>query len=362
MAKLKVGILTSGGDCPGLNATIRGAAKGCYELFGDDKVEIIGIQNGYHGLIHNDCIKMKPSDFSGILTRGGTILGTKRTPYKMMQVIEEDKVDKVKEMKQTYKEQKLDCLLTLGGNGTHKTANLLSEEGLNVIGLPKTIDNDIWGTDVTFGFHTAVDIATDVIDRIHTTATSHSRVMVIEIMGNKAGWLTLFSGVAGGADIVLIPEIPYDIKKVVKAVEERAEAGKFFSILAVAEGAMDKDEAELKRKERMKLRAEAGYTTATNRIASQIQLATGFETRAVVPGHMLRGGSPSAYDRVLATKFGARAAELIKKGKFGYTVAQVDGKITENKLCDVAMKTKFVLPDDELVITGRNIGISFGDQ
>ena len=361
MAKLKVGILTSGGDCPGLNATIRGAAKGCYQLFGEDKIEIIGIHNGYYGLIHNDCEKMSPLDFAGILTRGGTRLGTKRTPYKMMQVIEEDNIDKVSEMKQTYKKQKLDCLLTLGGNGTHKTANLLSEMGLNVIGLPKTIDNDIWGTDVTFGFHTAVDIATDVIDRIHTTACSHGRVMVIEIMGNKAGWLTLYSGIAGGADIVLIPEIPYDIDKIADAVKKRAEEGKSFSIIACAEGAMSKEEAEMKKKLRMKQRADAGYTTATARIAKEIETLTGFETRAVVPGHMLRGGSPSAYDRVLATKFGARAAELIKKEKFGYTVAKVDGKITENKLSDVAMKTKFVLPDDELVITGRNIGISFGD-
>ena len=361
MAKLKVGILTSGGDCPGLNATIRGAAKGCYQLLGEDKVDIIGIHNGYYGLIHNDCEKMAPIDFAGILTRGGTILGTKRTPYKMMQVVEEDNIDKVAEMKKTYKAQKLDCLLTLGGNGTHKTANLLSEEGLNVIGLPKTIDNDIWGTDVTFGFHTAVDIATDVIDRIHTTADSHSRVMVIEIMGNKAGWLTLYAGIAGGADIVLIPEIPYDIKKVADAVKKRAEAGKTFSIIAVAEGAMDKDEAEMKKKIRAKARAEQGYTTATLRIAREIESLTGFETRAVVPGHMLRGGSPSAYDRVLATKFGVRAADLIRSKKFGYTVAMVDGKITDNKLSDVAMKTKFVLPDDELVITGKNMGISFGD-
>lgn len=361
MGKLRVGILTSGGDCPGLNATIRGAAKACYQMFGEDKVEIIGIQDGYHGLIHNECIKMKPSDFSGILTRGGTILGTKRTPYKMMQVIEDDNVDKVAEMKQTYKEQKLDCLLTLGGNGTHKTANLLSEQGLNVIGLPKTIDNDIWGTDVTFGFHTAVDIATDVIDRIHTTANSHSRIMVIEIMGNKAGWLTLYSGIAGGADIILIPEIPYDIKKVIKAVNERADSGKTFSIVAVAEGAMSEEEAEMKKKERMRLRAEAGYTTATARIAKEIEAATGFESRTVVPGHMLRGGSHSAYDRVLATKFGARAAQLIREEKFGYTVAKIGSAITENKLSDVAMKTKFVPTDDKLVVTGRCIGVSFGD-
>ena len=202
--KKRVGILTSGGDCPGLNATIRGVAKALYARFGEN-VEIVGILNGYHGLITGEYKEMCEDDFRGILTLGGTILGTKRTPFKLMRVVEEDKIDKVAAMKKTYKDAKLDCLLCLGGNGTHKTANLLSQEGLNIIGLPKTIDNDIYGTDVTFGFHTAVDIATEVIDRIHTTAGSHSRVMCIEIMGNKAGWLTLYSGIAGGADIILLP-------------------------------------------------------------------------------------------------------------------------------------------------------------
>ncbi|MCM1167316.1 MAG: 6-phosphofructokinase [Lachnospiraceae bacterium] len=361
MGKLRIGILTSGGDCPGLNATIRGVAKATYETFGDEKVEIVGIHDGYHGLIHGDYKEMSRSDFSGILTTGGTILGTKRTPYKMMQIIEDDNVDKVKEMKQTYKNLGLDCLFTLGGNGTHKTANMLSEEGLNVIGLPKTIDNDIYGTDVTFGFHTAVDIGTEVIDRIHTTANSHSRIMVIEIMGNKAGWLTLYSGLAGGADIILIPEIPFNIDKVAKACKKRADAGKDFSILAVAEGAYDTDEAKLKKKERAKARAERGELTATARIAKSIAEKTGLETRTVVPGHILRGGSPSAYDRVLATQFGAHAARLLKQGKFGYTVAMVDGKITENPLGDVAMKTKFVPEDHKLVKTAKDIGISFGD-
>ena len=361
MSKRRVGILTSGGDCPGLNATIRGVAKACYHLLGEDKVEIVGITDGFHGLIHNECKLMTPENFSGILTQGGTILGTRRTPYKMMQVVGDDNLDKVEEMKLTYKAQKLDCLLTLGGNGTHKTANLLQEEGLNVIGLPKTIDNDIWGTSVTFGFHTAVDIGTEVIDRIHTTANSHSRIMVIEIMGNKAGWLTLYTGVAGGADIILIPEIPYDIEKVAQAVERRANLGKSFSIIAVAEGAMDKEEAELKKKERAKKRADAGEITATARIARQIQEMTGLESRTVVPGHILRGGSPSAYDRVLATKFGAKAAQLIQEEKYGYTVAKIGSEISINKLDDVAMKTKFVPEDDNVVVTARNIGISFGD-
>ena len=360
MGKLRIGILTSGGDCPGLNATIRGVAKATYEAFGEDKVEIVGIYDGYHGLIHGDYKEMAPSDFSGILTTGGTILGTKRTPYKMMQIIEDDKVDKVKEMKQTYKNLKLDCLFTLGGNGTHKTANMLSEEGLNVIGLPKTIDNDIYGTDITFGFHTAVDIGTEVIDRIHTTANSHSRIMVIEIMGNKAGWLTLYSGVAGGADIILIPEIPFDIDKVAKACQRRADAGKAFSIVAVAEGAFDVEEAKLKKKERAKARAERGEVTATARITRLIGEKTGLETRSVIPGHILRGGSPSAYDRVLATQFGAHAAYLLKHEKFGYTVAMVDGKITQNPLGDVAMKTKFVKEDTQMVKTALDIGISFG--
>ena len=361
MGKLKIGILTSGVDCPGLNATIRGVARSTYEAFGEDKVQIIGIHDGYHGLIHGDYKEMTPQDFSGILTAGGTILGTKRTPYKMMQIIEDDKVDKVKEMKQTYKELKLDCLFTLGGNGTHKTANMLSEEGLNVIGLPKTIDNDIYGTDVTFGFHTAVDIGTEVIDRIHTTANSHSRIMVIEIMGNKAGWLTLYSGVAGGADIILIPEIPFDIDKVAKACQKRADAGKAFSIIAAAEGAFDVEEAKMKKKERAKARAERGEVTATARIARLVGEKTGLETRTVIPGHILRGGSPSAYDRVLATQFGAHAAYLLKHEKFGYTVAMVDGKITQNPLSDVAMKTKFVGENSQMVKTAKDIGISFGD-
>ncbi len=359
--KRRIGILTSGGDCPGLNATIRGVAKACFEMFGEDNVEIVGISNGYYGLINNLARDMKPHEFSGILTQGGTILGTKRQPYKMMTVIGEDNIDKVKSMKETYKKQKLDVLLTLGGNGTHKTSNLLANEGLNVIGLPKTIDNDIYGTDVTFGYHTAVDIATDAIDRLHTTAASHSRIILCEIMGNKAGWLTLSAGISGGADIILIPEIPYDIDSVCHAIEKRNNSGKTFSIVAVAEGAFDTTEAAMKKKERAKKRAEAGIITATSRIASQIQLKTGIDARVCVPGHMLRGGSPSAYDRLLATKFGVHAAELIKKENYGRTVALVNGKVTSNALNDIAGITKFVKPDDQLVLTAKNLGVSFGE-
>ena len=289
---------------------------------------------------------MAPDEFSGILTVGGTILGTKRTPFKMMRVVGDDKVDKVAAMKKTYKDAKLDCLLCLGGNGTHKTANLLSQEGLNIIGLPKTIDNDIFGTDVTFG--------------IHTTAGSHSRVMCIEVMRNKAGWLTLYSGIAGGADIILIPEHPYDIKKVAEAVMRRQKAGKNFSILAVAEGALSTEESKMKRKEWTAKRSAAGYTTATNRIAKQVEELTGAETRICVPGHMQRGGSPSAYDRVLATQFGTYAARLVADDHFGVTVAMVNNHVTANPLVDIAGKTRGVPDDCDMLNVARSMGISLG--
>ena len=357
--KRRIGILTSGGDCPGLNAAIRGVARAAYEMF--DDVEIVGIHDGYRGLIQGDYQVMDRAQFSGILTLGGTILGTSRQPFRNMKVIGEDNVDKVAAMKANYKDMKLYCLVILGGNGTHKTANLLSQEGLNVIGLPKTIDNDLYGTDFTFGFHTAVDIATDVIDRIHTTACSHGRCMVIEVMGNKAGWLTLYSGIAGGADVILIPEIPYDIERVAKVVETHASAGKGFSILAVAEGAMDKEEAKLKKKEREAKRA-ASPITVSQRIAAQLQELAGVEARAVIPGHIQRGGSPSAYDRVLSTQFGVHAAELIRDGIFGVSVALVGNTVTHNPLSEIAGVAKLVPPDHQMVQTAKNIGISFGTK
>ncbi len=356
--KKRIGILTSGGDCPGLNAAIRGVARAAYELF---DAEVIGIRDGYRGLIQGDYQEMERKQFSGILTLGGTILGTSRQPFRNMRVIGEDNVDKVAAMKANYKTMKLDCLVTLGGNGTHKTANLLSQEGLNVIGLPKTIDNDLFGTDFTFGFHSAVDIATEVIDRIHTTATSHGRCMVIELMGNKAGWLTLYSGLAGGADVVLIPEIPYDIKKIAKVVEQRANSKKPFSILAVAEGAMDLDEAKLKKKEREAARAATPGFSIAARLAAQLSELVGVEARAVVPGHIQRGGSPSAYDRVLATQFGVHAAQLIRDDTYGVSVALSGNTVTHNALKDIAGVPKQVNPDDQMVQLARNIGISFGD-
>lgn len=355
--KRRIGILTSGGDCPGLNAAIRGVTRAAYEMF---DAEIIGIHDGYRGLIEGDYQVMTRDQFSGILTLGGTILGTARTPFRNMRVIGDDKVDKVAAMKKTYRDLKLDCLVTLGGNGTHKTANLLSEEGLNVIGLPKTIDNDLFGTDFTFGFHTAMDIATDVIDRIHTTAASHGRCMVIEIMGNKAGWLTLYSGVAGGADVILLPEIPYDINKVAKVVEARANSNKGFTIIAVAEGAMDREEAKMKKKEREAKRAAEHFSSSAY-VAKQLQDLVGVEARAVVPGHIQRGGTPSAYDRVLSTQFGVHAAQLIRDGVFGVTVALKGNTISHNALKDIAGVPKLVPTDHQMIQIARNIGVSFGD-
>ena len=356
--KRRIGILTAGGDCPGLNAAIRGVARAAYETF---DAEIIGILDGYRGLIEGEFRLMRKQDFSGILTLGGTILGSSRRPFREMRLLGEDNVDKVAAMKKTYEDLKLDCLVTLGGNGTHKTANLLSEEGLNVIGLPKTIDNDLYGTDFTFGFHTAVEIATEAIDRLHTTAASHGRCMVVEIMGNKAGWLTLYSGMAGGADAILLPEIPYDIEKVAEIVETRAKNNKAFSIIAVAEGAMDKKEAKLKRKEREAARRDSGFHGIADRIARQLAELAGVEARAVVPGYIQRGGSPCAYDRVLSTQFGVHAADLIKKEKYGYSVALSGNEITHNKLSDVAGIPKPVPEDHQMVDLARNIGISFGD-
>ncbi len=356
----KIGILTSGGDCQGLNPAIRGVAKALYDTFGKE-VTIYGIRDGYKGLIEGDYDVMKKKNFSGILTMGGTILGTSRQPFKQMRVVGEDGVDKVAAMKKNYKEMDLDCLVILGGNGTHKTANLLSEEGLNVVTLPKTIDNDIWGTDITFGFYSALDVATDVIDRLHTTATSHGRIFVVEIMGHKAGWLNLYAGVAGGADVILIPEIPYSMEKITKVIESRTNDGKVFSIVAVAEGAISLEESKMSKKEFKAARAEMPYSSIAYRVAADIESRTGHEVRVAVPGHIQRGGSPSPYDRVLSTRLGAKAAELIKNEKYGYMVGVQNDEIVPVPLSEVAGKLKTVPLDNQVITSARHIGVSFGD-
>lgn len=355
----RIGILTSGGDCPGLNAAIRGVVKAASATM---DVEIVGIKDGYKGLIYGDWQELPISKFSGILNLGGTILGTARTPFKDMRLVGEDHIDKVAAMKSNYKKMKLDCLVCLGGNGTHKTANMLSQEGLNIVALPKTIDNDIYGTEFTFGFHSAVEIATEVIDRVHTTAASHGRCLVVEIMGNKAGWLTLYSGVGGGADVILIPEIPYDINHVAEVVEKRASSGKAFSIIAVAEGAISKEEAKLNKKDRLALKAENPYRTVGHVIAEDLARLVGVEARAVVPGHMQRGGGPCAYDRILSTGFGTYAAKLIKNGTFGTTIALKNGATTHNLLADVAGKPSPVPMNNHVLLSAKALGINLGAE
>ena len=356
---IRIGMLTSGGDCQALNAAMRGVAKTLYNSKED--VEIYGFLNGYQGLIHGRFRLLEPRDFSGILTKGGTFLGSSRTPFKTIQVIEEDGIDKVAAMKQTYYKLQLDCLVVLGGNGTHKTANLLSEEGLNVVTLPKTIDNDLWGTDMTFGFQSAVDIATDAIDCIHTTAASHGRVFIVEVMGHKVGWLTLNAGMASGADIILIPEIPFDIDKIAEKIKERHDGGAGFTILAVAEGAISKKDAKLSKKELAKKQEEAKYPSVSYEIAAKLAKKYGYDVRVTGPGHTPRGGAPCPYDRVFASRLGSEAGKLILKKEYGFMVGYRNREVVKVPLKDVAGKLKMVDPDASIIKEAKLLGISFGD-
>ncbi len=356
---MKIGMLTSGGDCQALNAAMRGVVKTLANNVED--LTIYGFLNGYQGLIYGRYRLLTKQDFSGILTVGGTILGSSRTPFKLIREPGEDGIDKVQAMKDNYKKLDLDCLVILGGNGTQKTANLLREEGLNVIHLPKTIDNDIYGTDVTFGFYSAIDIATHAIDCIHTTAASHNRVFIVEVMGHKVGWLTLYAGVGAGADIILLPEIPYDIDKVCEAIDRRNAAGKKFTILAVAEGAISKEDAALSKKEYKKKVAKSAYPSVSYELAAQIAERSGVECRVTVPGHMQRGGAPNAYDRILCTQLGAAAGEAIMDKDYGNMIGMVDGSTKRVPLEKVAGKLKVVDPDGKMIKEMKSMGISFGD-
>jgi 6-phosphofructokinase 1 len=340
-AKMSIGILSAGGDCPGINAAIRGVGKTAIVEYG---MEVLGVVNGFQGLIDKETIELNEQLLSGILTLGGTILGTSRLkPFKPAEG--EDPAAKPELIKKNYKEMGLDALVCIGGNGTQKTANLLAQEGLNVVGVPKTIDNDIWGTDVTFGFDTAVYIATDAIDRLHTTANSHKRVMVIEVMGHQAGWIALYSGMAGGGDVILVPEIPYDLETVANCLLERSRKKKPYSIVVVAEGI-----------QKMTKKSAGAF------IAKQIRKMTGLETRETILGYIQRGGSPTPSDRILATRFGAYAAQLIHEQKFGTMVALKAGLITSLPLEDVGGKTRLIEPENSLVLKGRQMGVCFGDH
>ena len=353
-----IGILTSGGDAPGLNAAIRALCIAGKNKYG---MKFVGVRNGYRGLIDGDCFKMDNMDFDSMINMGGTVLGTSRVkPFKNPVPDPKTGLLPIDGIKQTFKKFKLDALVCLGGNGTNTTASLLSDEGFNVIGLPKTIDNDIVGTDETFGFRTAIDVATNGIEAIRTTARSHSRVMVVEIMGHKVGWLGLYAGIAGNADVILLPEIPYDIKKLGKFIKARKAAGHNYSIIACSEGALNIEESKLSKKEFKKSR-EAMTQSIGYRVAKELEAEIGLETRTSVLGYLQRGGEPSPYDMILATKIGAAAADFLAQKKFGNLVAVKGGEITATPLSTVAGVVKPIPANDPMLQTARNLGICFGD-
>jgi 6-phosphofructokinase 1 len=369
----RIGILTAGGDSPGLNAAIRGLGKAA---IGHHGMEVLGFRDGFRGLAEDRSVQLDRK-LSGILTVGGTILGTSRDkPHRML--VGGEVVDMTPAIVRAYQRHRLDALVCLGGGGTAKNAMRLVQAGLNVITLPKTIDNDVVKTDATFGYATALDIATDAIDRLHSTAHSHHRIIVVEIMGHRAGWLTLGAGIAGGADVILIPEIPYTVQSVADAIAHRVRTGSNFSIVAVAEGARDTVQAaEFGAAEARKRTAstaeetaaavadlaalEAAHAGNTLRLAAQLEALTGLESRVTILGYVQRGGTPSAADRLLATRLGSAGADLIAEGTFGVMVA-ARGEGTEPVPLDqVAGKRKLVPPDHSWVGAARHVGTCLGD-
>ncbi|MGA9779452.1 MAG: ATP-dependent 6-phosphofructokinase [Verrucomicrobiia bacterium] len=375
MAKTKrIGILTSGGDSPGLNAVIRGVGKTTLGFYG---LEIVGFRDGFRGLVEDRRLKLDKSTLSGILTVGGTILGTSRDkPHRML--IDGRTRDMTAVIKENYKKWGLDCLVCLGGGGTQKNALRLQQAGLNVVTLPKTIDNDVAMTDATVGFATALDIATETIDRLHSTAHSHHRIIVAEIMGHRAGWLTLGAGIAGGADVILIPEIPYNVEKIANAIRRRSRHGTNFSIVAVAEGAMSHDDArafalaegkiERARSQEQKRDAKREFATLearhqgnTLRLAKQLEELTHLESRVTILGYVQRGGTPSPADRLLATRLGSACGDLIHENVFGVMVAARGDGTEPVPLEKVAGKRKVVPPNHSWIETARHVGTCLGD-
>ncbi|HEY5474798.1 MAG TPA: ATP-dependent 6-phosphofructokinase [Candidatus Limnocylindrales bacterium] len=369
----RIGVLTAGGDSPGLNAAIRGIGKAAIDHYG---MEVIGFRDGFRGLAEDRSVPLE-SRLSGILTVGGTILGTSRDkPHRML--MNGEVVDMTSAIVATYERHRLDAIVCLGGDGTAKNALRLVQAGLNVITLPKTIDNDLVLTDATFGFATALDIATDAIDRLHSTAHSHHRIIVVELMGNRAGWLTLGAGIAGGADVILIPEIPYKVQRIADAIGRRVQRGSTFSIVAVAEGAMDDPAAAayraagaLKRSSSNPEEKESAVASIaavqadragnTLRLASQLEALTGLESRVTILGYVQRGGTPSAADRLLATRLGSAGADLINEGVFGVMVAARGEGTKPVPLEQVAGRRKPVPPDHSWVQAARHVGTCFGD-
>lgn len=358
----RIGVMTGGGDCPGLNAVLRAVVKTAMIKYG---YEVVGFKDGYRGLVLNDFVHFKSGDVSGILDKGGTILGSSNRDNPFQFRVESngkvnyvDMSDKVVENVHAHG---IDCMILIGGDGTLTSARDFARKGLNVIGVPKTIDNDLSATDATFGFMTAVDTATEAIDKLHSTAESHHRVMILELMGRYAGWIALTSGIAGGADIILIPEIPYDISKVSKKILERKAEGKHFSIVAVAEGAKAVDGGMVVSKVDECSPDPIRLGGVGNKVAVDIEKLTGIETRVTVLGHLQRGGRPNPFDRILSTRYGVKAVELANKGIFGKMVALQGDKITEVSLEDAVGELKTVNAEGELVMIAKSLGVGFGD-
>ncbi len=378
-----IGILTSGGDSPGLNAAIRGVGKAAIGAHG---MHVVGYRDGFRGLVENRAAPLSRAELSGILTVGGTILGTSRDkPHRMP--VGKKTMDMTDVIVETYQRHHLDALVCIGGGGTQKNAQRLVDKGLNIITLPKTIDNDVEGTDITFGFDTALGIATDAIDRLHSTAHSHHRIIVVEVMGHNAGWLALGAGIAGGADVILIPEIPYDVEAVAEAIRHRSRTGSEFSIVAVSEGAMSREEAkELQQaeallararqagkgaakkrgvqKERAKTRMaeiQAKVTNNTLQLSQRLEQLTGLESRVTILGHLQRGGTPSAGDRLLATRLGTACADLLNQRTFGVMVASRGDGAEPVPLEQVVGRRKVVPMDHPWLRAARNVGVCLGD-
>jgi 6-phosphofructokinase 1 len=364
MSKIRrIGILSGGGDCPGINAVIRAVAKKAIQEY---SLEVIGFEDGYDGIIKNRHRKLKFSDVSGIITQGGTILGTSNTanPYRFavhkngsleFEDVSAQSIANVQALD-------IDCLVCIGGDGTLNIANRLSQDGIPIVGVPKTIDNDLIGTEVTFGFDSAVTVATEAVDRVHSTAQSHHRVMIIEVMGRNAGWIALHAGVAGGGDIIILPEIPYNLETVVEKVKERHRSGKRFSIVVVSEGSKARGGNVIVQRVVKEATDPVRYGGIGFMLAGQIEEATGIESRAVVLGHLQRGGTPTPFDRVLATRLGARAVDMVTQSIFNHMVGVQNNSLVAVPLSEVARGQRTVPPDDPLIAAARSVGTSFGDE
>ena len=360
----KIALLTGGGDCPGLNAVIRAVTRTAILNYG---YEVVGYKFGYRGLYNNDFISLTLESVSGILSRGGTILYSSNKDNLFDYTVVEDGVEVKKDVSdvavENMKKEGIDVLIVIGGDGTLTSARDFSRKGIKVIGVPKTIDNDLASTDVTFGFNTAIDVVTEALDRLHTTAESHHRVMLCEVMGRNAGWIALESGIAGSADVILLPEIPYDIERIKAKIEERRNSGKLFTIIVVSEGAKPKNGEVVVAKVVKDSPDPIRLGGIGNKLVSDLEaIIDDQEIRCTVLGHVQRGGTTCTYDRILSTRYGVAAVELIKEGNFGQMVCLQGDKIVFDSLENViGKKNKLVDPSGELVSIARKIGISFGD-